>query len=252
MKDKEAVYIPLRADESQPPVLHYLYAMKHKLKMQDDLGLRSEDQHRTLFIMQANLLAEHTPIWHSLAKISGSKIDRVVVPSSKKGVYVVMKNAKHLKQFLGFPWQDHISSLPTLQYHYDRLYDDLMQSVHSWGRKSVLYEPIAEEEVLAQAKDIMDEMDIEEQQRLKALEKESLVDEDGFTIVRSKRKKDVLSLKERQVKRIKTEDDYVVEDLYRHQRKERLMNELQILKEQFEEDKQRIKKMKENRTFKPF
>ena len=56
----------------------------------------------------------------------------------------------------------------------------------------------------------------------------------------------------RRPKAQKKKKDYELKNFYRHQMREQKREELQSLREKFEEDKKRIQKMKEARKFKPF
>lgn len=80
-----------------------------------------------------------------------------------------------------------------------------------------------------------------------------VVDEDGFTLItrtRGAKRAAPAATVVQQKKRAKEERDVV--DFYRFQRRERKREELATLRRQFEEDKLKIARMREQRKFKPF
>lgn len=104
------------------------------------------------------------------------------------------------------------------------------------------------EEVDAQMREF-EEAEREDQRRRRSKQ----VDAEGFTLVtRKRRSRDDGMDGARRPKAQKKKKDYELKNFYRHQMREQKREELQSLREKFEEDKKRIQKMKEARKFKPF
>lgn len=112
------------------------------------------------------------------------------------------------------------------------------------------------EELLEEVNSYM--KDFEEQEALAKLEKERLLneaDEDGFMPVknRNKRKRVVEERRGSGNKRErKPKKPMELKNFYRFQIREDKMKQLETLRKKFEEDKERVAKMKEQRKFKPF
>jgi ribosomal RNA-processing protein 7 len=102
--------------------------------------------------------------------------------------------------------------------------------------------------------------EMERMKKLEALEARNMPDKDGFvTVTRRGRRntnKDgagaiVSAIDPRELKNIKPKEQKLV-DFYRFQKREAKKNALQDLREKFEQDKQKIQKLKESRKFKPY
>jgi len=101
---------------------------------------------------------------------------------------------------------------------------------------------------------------MEEIEKLELDKKASIVDEDGFTLVTRRTRRNtnktedgasVTAARYEDVKNLKPKKKEL-QDFYRFQMKEKKRNELADLRRKFEEDKKRIAELKSSRRFKPY
>lgn len=111
------------------------------------------------------------------------------------------------------------------------------------------------EELKESADSFMTEFDEKEQIQLLERKKRSReADEDGFMLVKNRKKvKRIISKRgSGPVRERKKKKQYDLKNFYRFQIKEQKVQELSMLRKKFEEDKARVAKMKLSRAFKPF
>ncbi|KAI7849325.1 ribosomal RNA-processing protein 7-domain-containing protein [Circinella umbellata] len=157
--------------------------------------------------------------------------------------HVVFKSSEDLDRVLDMPHQDKKWKAETKQQplglkRYIRQYnierpdhDQLQQQVNAFMLKFTASEYEKERE---------------------AQERMNKMDDDGFTVVSRVRKGIASATQQQPIEQPKKKKMGDLNDFYRFQLRQQKQNELQQLRERFEQDKQKIEQQKQSRRFKPY
>lgn len=162
------------------------------------------------------------------------------------------------------------SSLKSIVQSTDTVFTSIFKDVSTkWGVSDMINAKKTAKEILQQhsifdtnmeelkenADSFMTEFDEKEQIQLSEKRKRSKeADEDGFVLVKNRKKLKRVSTKRGSgpMRERKKKKQYDLKNFYRFQIKEQKMEELTVLRRKFEDDKARVAKMKLSRAFKPF
>ncbi|ANB15234.1 Rrp7p [Sugiyamaella lignohabitans] len=242
--------IPLLVRESTSdtePVYHILYAKKHQTHK---TGSTDNTTDRTIFITNLPVDASHSSI-KSLCHFLGNTILESFIPEKNynRGLVVLVDKAScsrfltKAKQQNPVPWSPQEPTGSEAYYLKNRIkYPDEGELQHEVDTYM---------EEFAQA---------EETKRQQVVDKLNLVDEDGFTMVVGSKRKSLAGIATAQ----KATEQFVAEqsakkkrkkekaDFYRFQIREQKKTEMNDLLRRFQQDKLKVKELKERKRFKPY
>ncbi|KAI9475835.1 MAG: SSU rRNA processing protein [Benjaminiella poitrasii] len=256
--------LPIIMDENDKSIRHYFFLKKHESKSLEDENIRD----RTLFVVN---LPPDTTDHHIKRLFKGHKIDQITYINEEdnanglrelrqlfiggSSAHIVFNTDEDLVEVLNMhrvekKWakEDERTGQPLGFRRYILAYElsrpnpiDLQQEVDSYMMKFKADEYQKERE---------------------KLERMNKMDEDGFTVVvhhkRSKTTDGTIQVGSISAEAAEIQKEYQQKkkkelvNFYRFQMREQKQNELTELRKRFEEDKEKIAKLKQSRKFKPY
>ncbi|XP_055696502.1 ribosomal RNA-processing protein 7 homolog A [Lutzomyia longipalpis] len=239
---------------SESDHFHELHVIPHSLKHRD------WPEEKTICLANIPPYITDENLWRIFSKFGN--IAGVVTFTNIKDFQAFSKSPEERKESREFKWKTGYiafklaGSVAKVLKVKKITAEDVSVGVERWISEYKAQYPCAErlqEEITS----FMDKFDKEEQKAEREAKKQAEEDDDGWTTVTRKSTKDAFKLTEKGIKSVEEKQDVrkrkkELKNFYRFQVTESKRQKIQEMRKKFQEDKEKVEKMKTSRRFKPF